>query len=59
MSSTEIRGPADVAEDQAEAVNEVRLVGRLAADPRCASCRAATRCGTCGSWSSAPAAGQG
>ena len=33
MSSTEDRGP-DVVEDQAEAVNEVRLVGRLAADPR-------------------------
>ena len=33
MSAQRMEGP-DVVEDQAEAVNEVRLVGRLAADPR-------------------------
>jgi single-strand DNA-binding protein len=33
MSAQKIEG-ADLVEDQAESVNEVRLVGRLAADPR-------------------------
>ena len=33
MSAQKIEG-SDLVEDQAEAVNEVRLVGRLAADPR-------------------------
>ena len=33
MSAQKIEG-SDLVEDQAEAINEVRLVGRLAADPQ-------------------------